>query len=145
MGYSVRPTGDGGRKVIIDTPHLAATIVDGNVIEWTPREPPMDRSSGQVSRIGDDYKWKLSDTFGGMPCNGCEAERRRLNQMTADQVRAEFDAIVEATIERAKKSQRWWDRVRVKFGEAAAPGTLRDMIGDCLEWAIEERECPDGA
>jgi len=87
--------------------------------------------------IGDRYKANLHRAFGGIPCDGCEAERIRLNAMTPEQVRAEFDQIVDATIQRAKMSPRWWDRIRAKVGDAVAPEQVRAIVGECLQHAIQ--------
>ena len=96
--------------------------------------------SVHISDVGDRYKAALVKAVGGVPCGACENERKRLNGMTADQVRVEFDQIVEATVQRAKSSPRWWDRIRAKVGDAIAPDKLRQIISQCLEQAIRQSE-----
>lgn len=42
----VKPTSHTGRTVEIDTPHLRATIIDGKVVTWQPRDPdPPDHAT----------------------------------------------------------------------------------------------------
>lgn len=149
----VKPTQDGGRFFVIDSPWLfikAEVKPDGciEVASIEARDPSEQmkvhtRGVGdniakdtKPSGIGDRYKQALSDRFGGVSCGACEIERRRLNNMSVRQVQDERDSIVEATVNRAMNNSRWQDRIKVKMGDMFAPETLRRMIGRCLDEAI---------
>lgn len=90
--------------------------------------------------VGNLYKSELIERLGGVPCGACDKERRRMNGLTLDECRAERSEIIEGTIERAKGSPRWWDRIRAKVGDAIAPDELRRIVGECFDRAMEKAE-----
>lgn len=132
-----------GRLVRVDLPQLKAELRiegdhDGDLYDRDGRVVGSltARVVGQVSDIGDRYKQALARRLGGVPCGACAAEQKRLNTLTAEQVRAEREAIIEATVQRAKNLPRWRDRIRAKLGDAIAPETTRRIIGECLDEAL---------
>ena len=96
------------------------------------------------STIGDRYRDALHYRLGGVSCGACNAEQSRLNSLTADEARHEREAIIEATVARAKALPRWRDRIRAKIGDAVAPEYLRRIIGECFDQAINPKEQSDG-
>lgn len=88
-----------------------------------------------VSTIGDRFAAALHDRLGGVPCGACKAEQQRLNTLTAEQVTAQRDGIIEATVRRATNHPRWRTRIAAKIGDAIAPGVMRQIIGECLDEA----------
>ena len=113
--------------VHLNTPDEAAA--------WMPPGRAID-----VSTSGDCYTRQLHDRLGGIPCGACDKERRRMNGLTVAECQAERSEIVEGTIERAKGSPRWWDRIRAKVGDAIAPDELRRIVGECFDRALEKAE-----
>lgn len=91
---------------------------------------------------GNRYKTELVLRLGGVPCSKCEDERRRMNGMTREQCIAERRQIVRGTIERAKSSRRWWDRVRAKLGDAVAPEAVERVVGECFDVALSVEPPP---
>ena len=143
MKGSIRPTKSGG-IVATGRGEFAAYSVEwdssgqivSNSIEFgSPLSEPK-RAAG----CGDLYSGELHDRLGGIPCGACDKERRRMNGMTVAECRAEREAIIEGTIERAKGSTRWWDRIRATVGDTLAPDELRRIIGECFDRAMENAE-----
>lgn len=91
-----------------------------------------------VSDCGDRYRAALHDRLGGVPCNACEAERRRMNGLTIEQCKAEREQIVDGTIQRATHHPKWSLRIKAKLADAVAPDELRRIIGGCFDRAIQD-------
>lgn len=108
-------------------------IVVENPAEPTTKQAPV------VSSIGTNLAKLFHDRVGAIPCGRCKREIRNLNSMTAEDVIADRENIIDR-IEKAsrKASANWLAKLAAKADEVVTDGAVKSaIIGMWLDEACE--------
>lgn len=112
--------------------HETAVRTSARAVPKSQQGPSLQTQSS----IGTMLKIAIAERFGDIaPCGDCRREILRLNLLTASQVQADRDKILQGMVDRAAKiAPKWWQRLGAKL----APWEVRRELGQILDSVLTE-------